>query len=197
MALYGLVMVEWSLGMKNIWFRGCTMKSGIWAQVHPHPFLFLAWLCLLVSSAQGEGVRPDATLEIQDTEQGPIARLLVEIADTPATRERGLMERVLSDDETGMLFIFPVAATRSFWMRNTPASLDMLFADAEGRIIHIAPETRPFSDQHYPSHGPAMYVLETRGGFATRHGVVTGMRLNYVADPLRRPPETGEHIPKR
>lgn len=174
------------------WLGNLARTAGIRAQVPAHPFLLLAWLCLLALPAQGEGIRPEGTLEIQDAEQHRIAGLRVEIADTPAARERGLMDRILPDDQTGMLFIFPEAASRTFWMRNTPASLDMLFADSEGRIIHIAPETRPFSDQHYPSHGPARYVLETRGGFASRHGVVPGMRLKYHSAPLQRPQDPGE-----
>lgn len=174
------------------WFSSFTRTAGIRVPVPAHPLLLLAWLCLLVSPAQGGGIRPDVSLEIQDTEQHRIANLLVEIADTPAARERGLMDRILPDDQTGMLFIFPETAPRTFWMRNTPASLDMLFADSEGRIIHIAPETRPFSDQHYPSQGPARYVLETRGGFAARHGVVPGMRITYFAAPLGRPQDPGE-----
>ena len=182
----------WRLDMMISWFSNFTRTAGIRFPVPVHPLLLLAWLCLLVSPAQGEGIRPDATLEIQDAEQHRIASLLVEIADTPAARERGLMDRILPDDQTGMLFIFPEAAPRAFWMRNTPASLDMLFADSEGRIIHIAPETRPFSDQHYLSHGPSRYVLETRGGFAARHGVVPGMRLKYFAAPLGRPQDPDE-----
>ena len=169
------------------WFSPFTSRAGLRALVPAHPLLLLAWLCLLVSPAQGQGIRPDATLEIQDAEQHRIASLRVEIADTPAARERGLMNRILADDQTGMLFIFPEAALRAFWMRNTPGSLDMLFADSEGRILHIARETRPFSDQHYSSQGPARYVLETRGGFASRHGVVPGMRLRYFAAPLGGP----------
>ena len=53
-----------------------------------------------------------------------------------------------------------------------------------------------FSDQHYPSHGAARYVLETRGGFATRHGVVPGMRLRYFAAPLGRPPTPASPNPR-
>ncbi len=90
------------------------------------------------------------------------------------------MGRVLADDGVGMLFIFPKAARQTFWMRNTPASLDMLFADDDLRIIHIASEAPPLSDRLYSSQGLARYVLETRGGFAARHGIVPGMWLSYV-----------------
>lgn len=87
------------------------------------------------------------------------------------------MGRELLDDDSGMLFIFPDAAPRNFWMRDTPSSLDIIFADAEQRIIHIARETKPFSDQLYPSQGAAQYVLEVRGGFAARHNILPGMKI--------------------
>jgi hypothetical protein len=62
----------------------------------------------------------------------------------------------------------------------------MLFADAQRRIIHIARETRPMSDQTYRSQGAAKYVLETRAGFARRHGIAPGARFDYYPDPFRR-----------
>jgi uncharacterized membrane protein (UPF0127 family) len=89
------------------------------------------------------------------------------------------MERLLPDDASGMLFVYPDAAPRGFWMRNTPGSLDMLFADAERRIVRIAPATTPMSDRVYRSGAPAMYVIETRAGFAERHGIVPGASFTY------------------
>ena len=72
-------------------------------------------------------------------------------------------------------------------MRNTPGSLDMLFADAERQIVRIARETTPMSDRIYRSDAPAMYVIETRAGFAERHGIVPGASFTYelVAPSLR------------
>jgi hypothetical protein len=113
-----------------------------------------------------------------------VARIQVEIADTRLSRARGLMHRLLPDDESGMLFVFPDAAPRAFWMRNTPGSLDMLFADTERRITHIARDTQPMSDRTYSSRGAAMYVLETRAGFAARHGIAPGARFDYYPRPL-------------
>lgn len=176
-------MCIWRFGIMIPWVGRSIRAKGIRIPIPVSPWLLLAWLCLLGFPAQGDGIRPDANLEIQDSERRSAAILQVEIADTPATRERGLMGRVLVDDGVGMLFIFPKAAPQTFWMRNTPASLDMLFADDDLRIIHIVSEAPPLSDRLYSSQGPARYVLETRGGFAARHGIVTGMWLSYVLTP--------------
>lgn len=133
-----------------------------------------------------ERIRPDAALVLIGPDDEVIARILVEIADTPEARERGLMGRKLPDDDSGMLFVYPDAAPRLFWMRNTPGSLDILFADAQRRIFHIARETPAMSDLRHPSLGSAMYVLETRGGFAARRGVAPDTRFDYYPSPVIR-----------
>src|SRR5881396_1630112 len=69
--------------------------------------------------------------------QEEIARFTVEIANTPETWERGLMERASLAPDAGMLFIFPDIAPRAFWMMNTLIPLDMLFIDAHYRVINI------------------------------------------------------------
>ena len=54
-------------------------------------------------------------------------RFMVEIADDEAERERGLMYRPPLEDDRGMLFQFPAATEQSFWMKNTPSSLDIIY----------------------------------------------------------------------
>jgi hypothetical protein len=149
--------------------------------------IILAAVLLALTLAQasaGEGViRPDATVAFLSAEGRVLARIRAEIAADPAAHARGLMWRRLPDDTVGMLFVFPRAAPRRFWMRNTPGSLDMLFADAERRIVAIARDTTPMSDQRYPSGAPAMYVIETRAGFAERHGITPGTSFDYTPAP--------------
>jgi len=137
------------------------------------------WLGLLslAPSALAEGSSPRAPLVIQDPEGQLIAALQVEIAASPAQQRQGLMGRTLPDDNLGMLFIFPEARPRHFWMHDTPGSLDMIFADDGGRITHIVHAAPPLSDRIHSSQGLARYVLEVRGGFAARHGVLPGMWL--------------------
>lgn len=111
-------------------------------------------------------------------------RFWVEIADDDAERERGLMFRPPLEDDRGMLFEFPDSAERSFWMRNTPSSLDILYIDGAGRIVSIAHHTTPYSETPLPSNGAATGVLEVRAGRAEEIGAKAGDR---VVHPFFRP----------
>jgi uncharacterized membrane protein (UPF0127 family) len=112
-----------------------------------------------------------------------VARFTVEIADEPDEWRRGLMERPTLAPDAGMLFIFPDVARRSFWMMNTLIHLDMLFIDADGRILNIASNVPPCQPPRrcpsYHSAGPAKYVLEIVGGRAQALGIRTGDRVHF------------------
>lgn len=95
----------------------------------------------------------------------------VEIADTPSLRNKGLMFREDLTQGQGMLFIFPDEAIRSFWMKNTPLSLDILFFDADGQFLGAQYSTTPFSTKSLQSPAPAQYALEVLAGEAKRLGI--------------------------
>ena len=99
---------------------------------------------------------------------------LVEIADDAASRARGLMFRPPLADDRGMLFLFPYASEQSFWMRNTPSSLDIIYIAPDGRIVSIAKHTTPYSESPIPSYGAANAVLELRAGRADEIGAKPG-----------------------
>jgi uncharacterized membrane protein (UPF0127 family) len=105
----------------------------------------------------------------------------VEIADTDATRERGLMYRKELPPGRGMLFDFHREQQVGFWMRNTLIPLDMIFIDGRGRIVSIAHSTKPLSEDVHYSQGPVRAVLEVIGGTAQRLGIQPGDR---VANPI-------------
>jgi len=107
------------------------------------------------------------------------ASVTVEVADTEQQREVGLMFRKHLDDEAGMLFVFKDAAHRNFWMHNTVIPLDMLFADAGGRVIGIVANAEPFSDKAVGVEGGSEYVLEVNGGFCAKNGIKPGDRFNF------------------
>src|SRR3546814_10903241 len=47
--------------------------------------------------------------------------------------------------DEGMLFPSREPMVRSFWMKNTPLSLDIIFIGPDRRIINIAANTTPYS----------------------------------------------------
>jgi hypothetical protein len=124
-------------------------------------------------------IRADGVVEILRPDGSVAAALAVEIAETPETRARGLMGRALGDLMTGMLFIFETPQPQTFWMRNTPGSLDMIFIDADGRVLNVASHTTPMSDRQYSSAGPAKFVVEAKAGFADRYGIRPGCSMRW------------------
>jgi uncharacterized membrane protein (UPF0127 family) len=107
----------------------------------------------------------------------------VELAKTKEERERGLMFRKELPEGRGMLFDFSPQQDVSMWMKNTYLSLDMIFIQADGRILRIAENTEPMSERIISSGGPVKAVLEVAAGTARKDGIAPGDR---VAGPLFR-----------
>ncbi len=105
----------------------------------------------------------------------------VEIADTEAAREKGLMFRKELPEGQGMLFDFHSEQDVSFWMQNTYIPLDMIFIRGDGTILRIAENTEPLSTKLIPSGGPVLAVLEVIGGTAHKLGIAPG---DHVAHPI-------------
>jgi len=104
----------------------------------------------------------------------------VEIADTAQARELGLMYRQHLDENAGMLFVFKQPQHLTFWMKNTEIPLDMIFAAPDGTVVGIVADAEPFSERQLSVGGDSQYVLEVNGGFAQRHGIKPGDRLQFL-----------------
>jgi hypothetical protein len=124
-------------------------------------------------------IRPDGLVEFFRPDGSVAASLVVEIAETPEARGQGLMRRVLEDYMAGMLFLFETTRPQTFWMRNTPTSLDIIFVDERSQVLNIAAHTTPMSDQLYASTGPAKFVVEAKAGFAERFGIQPGQAMRW------------------
>ena len=107
------------------------------------------------------------------------AAVKVEIADTPAARELGLMYRNHLDENAGMLFVFPTPSAVQFWMKNTVLPLDMLFADSSGKVVGIVANAQPYSEALLGGFDGTLYVLEVNAGYAAKHHVGVGDRLEF------------------
>ena len=79
----------------------------------------------------------------------------------------------LADDEA-MIFPSEPQTARSFWMKNTPLPLDIIFIGTDGRILNIAAMTEPYSLESVYSVGVTSGVLEVRGGLSEELGMEPG-----------------------
>ena len=150
----------------------------------------LALLALLGCGAQASGDPPEMVgaatspgRQASATQLGPRSgqawvvfgadTVVAEVASTDAERASGLMFREDVPDGTGMLFVFPEAAVRSFWMQDTYVALDIAFMGADFRIVDIQ-QMEPLTLDSHESTGPAMYALEVRKGWYEEHQIGVG-----------------------
>ena len=105
--------------------------------------------------------------------------LLVEVADTPAARARGLMGRRHLAENRGMLFEFPAPSNAAFWMKDTLIPLSIAFYDAHRRIIAIRDMTpcRSARCRRYRSPRPFVGAVEANRGYFERHDIRSGDRF--------------------
>lgn len=108
-----------------------------------------------------------------------LTEIMVAVGDSEQERNMGLMDVYNMPKDRGMLFIFDRMAPLSFWMANTPLSLDILFLDADKKIVTIHSNTPPFSEQHFESTGMAMYAIEVNAGFCLQYDIRVGMRVAF------------------
>ncbi|HEY4737862.1 MAG TPA: DUF192 domain-containing protein [Xanthobacteraceae bacterium] len=101
----------------------------------------------------------------------------VELATNAAERAVGLMNRKELPEGRGMLFDFHDDQPVQFWMHNTYIPLDMIFIAGDGRVVRIAENAKPMSDDLIPSGRPVRAVLEVIGGTARKFGIAPGDRV--------------------
>jgi len=117
--------------------------------------------------------------ELEVVGKGGAHRFDIEVAATEAAREYGLMCRPAMTDHHGMLFEFEQPAEQTFWMKNTYIPLDIIYIGADGKIVSISRNAKPFDQTPLPSYGPAKAVLEINGGLAAKLGIEPGDQVRH------------------
>ena len=103
----------------------------------------------------------------------------LEIASTPAERQKGLMYVKELAPDKGMMFIFPEESKRSFWMKNTYIALDMLFVDAQKKVLGILENVPVLNEEPRSVEGNSMFVIELAAGAAKAHGIKPGSSVTF------------------
>ncbi|AKH43870.1 hypothetical protein FHS61_002723 [Altererythrobacter atlanticus] len=113
------------------------------------------------------------------TSGGKTHEFRVEMARSAQAQAQGLMYREEMGPDEGMLFPYAQPRILSFWMKNTPLPLDLIFVGPDGKVINIIANAEPFSEKQLLSDAPASAVLELIGGRAAELGIVPGDEVKW------------------
>ncbi|MCT2559441.1 DUF192 domain-containing protein [Tsuneonella sp. YG55] len=105
--------------------------------------------------------------------------LRVEVAATAAQQAQGLMFRTAMGPDEGMIFPRNPPDVASFWMKNTPLPLDIIFIGTDRKVINVAANTVPYSLAPVGSAGVAAAVLELNAGRAAELGIAPGTQVAW------------------
>jgi uncharacterized membrane protein (UPF0127 family) len=108
----------------------------------------------------------------------------VDVMQSEADLEKGLMFRKSIPADYGMLFDFKHEQTVMMWMKNTFIPLDMLFMDKTGKVVGVIANAVPMSEKILTIGKPTDAVLELQGGAAARMDLKIG---DEVHDPIFTP----------
>ncbi len=111
------------------------------------------------------------------TAKGTI-RFKVELAQTDAQQEAGLMFRTSVPAHGGMIFPMQPVREATFWMKNTVIPLDMVFIRQDGTIARIT-TAKELTTSIDDSGEPVAAVLELGAGRAASFGIHEGDRVTW------------------
>jgi uncharacterized membrane protein (UPF0127 family) len=109
--------------------------------------------------------------------------LVADVAANDEQRTKGLSVKDSLAENKAMLFVFDSSQEHSFWMKDMKFPIDIIWLDSNKTAIHIEHNLEPCSFGVFcPTYKPdndALYVLETSAGFAERHDIVEGAKVEF------------------
>jgi len=125
---------------------------------------------------------PRGTIKVDDVP------LQVQVADTEPRRIRGLMFQDQLPYDQGMIFVFDEPGLYSLWMLNMQFSLDMIWFDSQGNVVHLEKNVPPcktaletMTCQSIIPEGNAMYILEVTSGFIDKYNITKDSKLEIIS----------------
>ena len=134
------------------------------------------------AGAEAAATHPQSGLKVVAltiSENGKVHHFRVEVAETDAQRERGLMFRTKMDPDEGMIFPHEIPHRVAFWMKNTVIPLDIIFIGPDNRISNVSANAVPYSLDPRWSDGPTSAVLELNGGRLAELGFTPGAKVEW------------------
>ena len=102
---------------------------------------------------------------------------MLHLALTPEEQAEGLMHRGKLGRNEGMLFVYPDAARRSFWMLNTMIPLDLGHFDSNGILLEVLPLRPNDTTTVYSASREVKFSLEMNRGWFRENAVEPGARI--------------------
>jgi len=144
--------------------------------------LVVAALCCLPagSCSRPAALDPGTVLVILPGGQ----QIRAELLTRPEDMMRGMMFRDSLPPDRGMLFVHTAPGRYTYWMHQCLIPLDIIWMDANRRIVEISPDTPPCRTEasqcpHYGGNRESQYVLELAGGMAAKYGLKLGDVISF------------------
>ncbi len=108
----------------------------------------------------------------------------VTIARTEAERQKGLSSTERLPDGSAMLFVFPSDAKWGIWMKDMRYAIDILWLDADKKIVHLVHDARPdsYPETTFEPASDSRYVIELPSGTIKAAGLAKGMSATFASD---------------
>ncbi|MGQ9688882.1 MAG: DUF192 domain-containing protein [Desulfobaccales bacterium] len=103
-------------------------------------------------------------------------QIIAEVVSTPDRLYLGLSHRPQLSEGMGMLFVMGQADRHSFCMRDMRFGIDIIWI-AKGRVAALHKGLSPRDTGDFRPPVPVPLVLEVPAGFADRHGIKVGDRV--------------------
>ena len=111
--------------------------------------------------------------------------LTTEIARAPVQIATGMMFRTNMPENSAMIFVFPDAQPRSFYMRNCVVPLSAAYISPDGTVLEII-NLQPGEEHGVKSQSDNIqFVLEVPQGWFTRHNISPGAVVRTERGSLR------------
>ncbi|HEX6510040.1 MAG TPA: DUF192 domain-containing protein [Chloroflexota bacterium] len=117
--------------------------------------------------------KPSGTIGLKN---GNVVLIRLEVADTEAARDTGLMNRTALDPDSGMVFVWTSPVQDSFWMENTYIPLSIAFLAPGGTVQEIQ-DMDPLTTTLHTPNLPYQYAVEANLGYFAAHKVTVGTRI--------------------
>lgn len=134
---------------------------------------------LTPASTTGESVKnnDDWRVIYPKTQDLKIAKITVQasVAKTWAERIKGLSNTPYLPEEVVKLFVFDSLGEHSIWMKDMNYAIDIIWVDAENKIVDIKENATPESfPEAFSPKKDALYVIETKVGFVAKNNIKIG-----------------------